>query len=231
MTAVLAVVAACAPAMKPLPRSELDRPQRVLVVTLDRDPQPVSSWRPGMSLGLMFGSFGSGMSGGVDFTHENDGSKAVLDDLKAWDFQPELQRVFLSHTRAPGAWTWVDGTTAGSDVLAQIDDLYDQSKKPATLIADYAARNHIDKILVVDPIEWGLKRDEGFYVNLKGRLFEPTNERTVVWQGRGEPREPRRPFFVAGSTSDRDRQSIHQALLDSAAESAADLVSELGRAR
>ena len=223
-----ALVAACAPEFKPLARAEFERPQRVLVVTIDREPASPSSWRPGLSLGLSFGSFGSHVGGGVDLTHEGGGGASeVRAELKAWDFRTNLQRVFLAKAPPPATWTWVDGDTADPAVVDQIDKLYDDRDAKAPLLPAYAARNHIDKVLVVDPISWGLKSDEGFLVELRGRLFEPTAARQMVWEGRGHPARARRPFFEAGSNNPRDLDAIHRALLDSAAESSDDLADAL----
>ena len=221
---VVLMTSGCAPELMALPKGELERPQRVLVVTIDREPSSSSSWRPGLSLGLGFGSFGSHLGGGIDFSHESGGpASALRDQLKKWDFRTQLQRLFLSKS-PPGAWTWIDGDTADPNVADQIDRMYDDREASAPLLPAYAAKYQIDKVLVVDPILWGLKGDEGLMVELRGRLFEPTEKRQLVWEGRGHPAQGRRPFFEAGAASVRDQEAIHRALLDSAAESCDDLI-------
>lgn len=227
LSSLLGAVTACAPEPARLAKAELERPQRVLVVTIDREPSSSSSWHPGLSLGLGFGSFGSHVGGGIDFSHEGGGpASALREQLKKWDFRSQLQRVFLSKS-PPAGWTWIDGDTAEPNVADQIDQMYDDRGATAPLLLAYAEKNHIDKVLVVDPITWGLKGDEGLMVELRGRLFEPTEKRQLVWEGRGHPARGRRPFFEAGAASARDQEAVHRAILDSAAESSDDLIAGL----
>ncbi|MBV9080275.1 MAG: hypothetical protein JO102_04055, partial [Elusimicrobia bacterium] len=148
---LLLPVVACVPSLKPLPRAELERPQKVVLVTVARDPAAVSNWHPGLSLGLGFGSFGSSVSGGVDLSQQRDPfSAAVVEDLKSWDFRPALQRVMLARP-APGAWTWVDGDSLDGAVLNEIDAAHGKPNAPMPLTQAWADKNGVDKILVVDP--------------------------------------------------------------------------------
>ncbi|MBV9079731.1 MAG: hypothetical protein JO102_01280, partial [Elusimicrobia bacterium] len=73
-----------------------------------------------------------------------------------------------------------------------------------------------------------VKSEEGFFVELAAELLQPADRRTVLWEGRGRPSHPRRPFFVAGAPlGPKEREGIHQAVLDSAAESADNLLNAL----
>jgi hypothetical protein len=90
----MAVAGACAPGR--LAVSEFDQPQRVMVVTIGREQAPPLVVRPGISLGVMLGSLGSGVSGGIHVGAERDAAQKPAVDFGAWDFRRELQRLFLS---------------------------------------------------------------------------------------------------------------------------------------
>jgi hypothetical protein len=197
----------CAGARKPLASAELERPQRVMVVTIGREqPAPVSV-HPGISLGMMLGSLGSGVSGGigVDVGRDNPGKPIV--DFGNFDFRAALQSIVLSNGVAPGQWMWVNGDEADGAVLDEIVKLDANPSAKAPKTAAWAQEHRIDKILVVEPLTWGFQRDEGFVVEVQGRLFEAREKPHLVWEGRSgrkkgpgranEISEPRRQLLAA----------------------------------
>ena len=220
----LAALAAsgCAPALKPLPLSELQRPQRVMVVTIAREQAAPVSVRPGLSLGMVLGSLGSGVSGGIGMDIGHDGSQKPIVDFGDFDFRAAFQTLFLSSATAPGEWVWVDGDTADGAVLDELVKLNDKPSAKAPHTVEWVEEHRIDKVLVLEPVTWGFQRDEGFVVEAQGRLFDPRRKPALVWEGRSGRKKP--PTGRPNNVSEPRRQ-----LLAAAGEAVSALMARLNR--
>jgi hypothetical protein len=114
----------------------------------------------------------------------------------------------------------VDGDEAGADVLEEIAVRMDKPSARAPHTAAYAARERIDKILVVVPVNWGYQREAGFVVDLRGRLYDTGEKPKLLWEGRSRSKRE------SGKEA-RDVSEPRRRLLESAARSVNALVAAL----
>jgi len=197
---------ACA-GSRPLTSSgDLERPLRVMVVTIAREQAPPVSVRPGFSIGMVLGSLGSGVSGGVGMDIGRDGRAKPAVSFGDLDFRAAVQTLFISSAVAPSAWSWIDGDAADADTLDDIVKLNDKKSTKAEAARAWAVEHRINRVLVLEPTTWGFQRDEGFVVELQGRLFELGEKPRMVWQGRSGRKKA--PTGRANDVSEPHRQLL-----------------------
>ncbi len=219
-----AVITSGCAGQKPLARSEHDRPERVMVVTVAREQAAPVSVRPGFSFGFGFGTGGSGVSTGVGVDVGRDGAAKPAVTFGELDFRAAIQTLYLSSAAAPGQWTWVDGDAADSATLDELVRLNDGKSSKGAATREWMAANRIDKVLVLEPTTWGFQREEGFVVDLRGKLFEIREKPALVWEGRSGRKTP--PTGRANDVSEPRRQ-----LMAAATQAIAALTNKLANVR
>lgn len=198
LAATLIAISACVPKVKPSAAAVTPPvPRRVLVATVDPMGAAAVDIKSGASIGmgLLFGGASGAVQVGAQTSPENRLTPKLRTELGPWDFQKDLNVMFLASTTPPPGWEWVNGAGLDPAIRTEIVDLYNSKKAVTPLTRAYAAKERIDLILIVSSEFYGVNRNAGYQVRLQGMLLEASDHRKVLWkesvespknEGRGE---------------------------------------------